>query len=60
MIKCFFLSEKNNEGRGKPMNTIDLSRKSWHLFNDCYGTSEEKHFVEYISEMESKIREKHD
>jgi type III restriction enzyme len=54
------LFDENNEGLGKPMNTIDLSKKSWHVFNNCYGTSEEKSFVEYINEMESKILENWD
>lgn len=50
----------DNEGLGKPIDTIDLSKKPWYVFNDCYGTSEEKHFVEYIDEMESKILENWD
>ena len=39
---------------------MDLSNKSWYVFNDCFGTSEEKYFVKYIDKIYNQLREKYD
>src|SRR3954451_13615466 len=39
---------------------LNLSDRLWHVFNDCFGTSEEKHFVKYIDKIYAKLQEKYD
>lgn len=39
---------------------LDLSNKEWFVFNDNYGTTEEKKFVKYFSENIDKLNEKFD
>lgn len=39
---------------------LDLSSRPWHVFNDCFGTSEEKYFVKYIDKIYAKLQEKYD
>jgi len=39
---------------------INLNEKSWHVFNDCFGTSEEKYLVKYINRMHDKLQKKYD
>jgi type III restriction enzyme len=39
---------------------LDLSNKSWHVFNDAFGTSEEKYFIKYIDKIYNQLREKYD
>src|ERR1043165_7882726 len=39
---------------------LDLSNRPWHVFNDCFGTSEEKYFVKYIDKVYNKLKEKYD
>ena len=38
---------------------IDLSQREWYVFNDCFGTSEEKHFVKFMDEMVPKLRSRY-
>lgn len=40
-------------------NTIDLKKRDWYAFEDCYGTSEEKYLVRYIDEIYSNLTEKY-
>lgn len=40
--------------------TIDLSQCDWYVFNDCYGTSEEKYFVKYFESIVPKLKEKYE
>lgn len=39
---------------------LDLSNKSWYVFSDCFGTSEEKYFIKYIDKVHNQLREKYD
>jgi type III restriction enzyme len=39
---------------------LDLSNKSWYVFNDCFGTSEEKYFIKYVDKLYAQLREKYD
>lgn len=39
---------------------IDLKDKEWYVYDDNYGTSEEKKFVKYFSTIIGDIKEKYD
>lgn len=39
---------------------LDLNQKDWYVFNDCFGTSEEKLLVRYIDSVYSYLKEKYD
>ena len=52
---------------GRSMNNVqetriplDLISRPWYVFNDCFGTSEEKHFVKYIDKIYDKLQKKYD
>lgn len=55
-----------NGGKGNSQNTcsneqyrLNLSNENWYVFNDNYGTSEEKLFIKYFkSHIEPKLQEK--
>jgi type III restriction enzyme len=38
---------------------MDLSTKDWFVFNENYGTSEEKYLVKYIDKVIDKLKEKY-
>lgn len=38
---------------------IDLSKKDWFVFNDNFGTSEEKYLVKFINDFYDKLSEKY-
>jgi len=39
---------------------LDLSIKDWYVFNDNFGSSEEKHFVKYIDKVFEKLKDRYD
>lgn len=39
--------------------TMDLEKCNWHAYNDCFGTSEEKHLIKYIEAIYPKLKEKY-
>lgn len=39
---------------------MDLALESWYVYNDNYGTSEEKAFVKYFKGMIADLRDKYD
>ncbi len=41
-------------------NRLDLSAEDWYVFNDNYGTSEEKAFVRYFKDYVDTLRSKYD
>lgn len=43
----------------KPDLNIDLSGEDWFVFNENYGTSEEKYFVKYIARVVDQLKQKH-
>lgn len=59
-------SIKGNGGKGNSQNNcsneeyrLDLRNEKWYVFNDNYGTSEEKLFVKYFkTHIEPKLKEK--
>jgi type III restriction enzyme len=40
--------------------SLDLSKRDWFVFNENYGTSEEKYFVRYLDTMISDLQKKYD
>ena len=49
---------KRRGGSANPYR-LDLTNESWYVFNDNYGTSEEKLFVKYFkTNIEPKLKEK--
>jgi len=39
---------------------LNLKQKDWYVYNDCYGTSEEKLFVKYINNIYDGLKKKFD
>jgi type III restriction enzyme len=63
----FTLNESEDKEFGKSMNNpvetryhLDLGKKNWFVFDDCFGTSEEKLLVKYIDKVYEKLSEKFD
>lgn len=63
----FAENESEDKEFGKSMNSanetniyLDLSNKSWYVFNDCFGTSEEKHLIKYIDKVYTQLKTKYD
>lgn len=61
------ISESEDKEFGKSMNysynpsyQLDLSKRDWYVFDDCFGTSEEKHFIKYVDKVYDKLKEKYD
>ena len=51
---------------GRPMSNpvhenlrLNLSNKNWYVYDDNYGTSEEKHFIQFINGVMEKLEEKY-
>lgn len=38
---------------------LNLSNKNWYVYNENYGTSEEKHFIQFINGVMEKLEEKY-
>ena len=38
---------------------MDLSKVDWHAYEDCFGTSEEKHLIRYMESIYPKLVEKY-
>jgi len=63
----FTVNESEDKEYGKsminPIETnyhLDLSKKDWYVFNDCFGTSEEKLLIKYIDKIYEKLKLKYD
>jgi len=63
----FTLNESEDKESGKsminPVETkyhLDLSKKDWYVFEDCFGTSEEKLLIKYIDKVYEKMKPKYD
>lgn len=66
-VLTFAENESDDKEFGKSINNaqetniyLDLSNKSWYVFNDSFGTSEEKHFVKYIDKIYHQLKDKYD
>ncbi len=42
-----------------PELMLDLSKCDWHVYNDCYGTSEEKYMIKYIEAIYPQLKTKY-
>jgi type III restriction enzyme len=57
----FNIDVDSKEEMGKSMNDpantyhLDLRTKQWYVYNDCYGTSEEKLLVKYIDRKYAEL-----
>lgn len=38
---------------------LDLSKRDWYVYDENYGTSEEKHFIQFINGVMEKLEEKY-
>lgn len=54
------LSWVNGESNVPGLDHIDLSGKDWHAYDDNYGTDQEKHFIKFIHDQESRLRRIYD
>lgn len=57
------VDSNSNEQQGKPMSNpgnqdlfLDLKSKNWYVYEENYGTSEEKFFVKYIDSIIGKLK----
>lgn len=62
----FSLDSSSDKELGKSMMEtekealrMDLSKVDWHAYEDCFGTSEEKHLIRYIESIYPKLIEKY-
>lgn len=66
--KTIHITDPHGEGEGVSQNAaairsewkIDLSDKDWFIFNDNYGTSEEKAFVKHFSGYVDELKKKYE
>ncbi|MEO1640841.1 MAG: DEAD/DEAH box helicase family protein [Pseudomonadota bacterium] len=42
------------------LDQIDLSSKAWHAYDDSYGTDQEKHFIKFMHDQETRLRDVYD
>jgi type III restriction enzyme len=61
----FAIDESDDKEFGKSMNNateteyhLDLSKRDWFAFDDCYGTSEEKLLIKYIDKRYADLKKK--
>lgn len=64
---CKFDSDEiRGRGKGVPMKgavgdlRLDLSKKEWYVYDENYGTTQEKYFVKFLNNMIDKLGEKYD
>lgn len=58
-------TDPKGDGKGIPQAEsgeyrLDLSTKDWYVFNENYGTSEEKAFVKFFNQHYAKLKEFYD
>lgn len=65
VVLKFSKNDSEDQEFGKSMNNpletnyyLDLSNKDWFVFNDFYGTSEEKKFVKYVDAIYEQFANK--
>jgi type III restriction enzyme len=61
----FSMDESDDKEFGKSMNDakdtsyhLDLSTRAWFVFDDCFGTSEEKLLIKYIDKRYDDLKKK--
>jgi len=66
--KTLYITDPHGDGIGISQNAptvssglkFDLSDKEWFVFNDNYGTSEEKAFVKYFSDIVEDLQKEYE
>jgi len=66
--KTIYITDPHGDGVGISQNAstlspdlkIDLSDKEWFVFNDNFGTSEEKAFVKYFSSLADDLKKEYE
>jgi len=60
------VGEHSDQEYGVPMSNpkhnnlrLNLSDKDWYVYNESYGTSEEKHFIQFINGVMEKLKDKY-
>jgi len=63
----FALNESEDKETGKSMINptetnyyLDLGKREWYVFEDCFGSSEEKLFIKYIDKIYEKLKPKYE
>jgi len=54
------LSWVNGESKVPGLDQIDLSSKSWYVYDDSYGTDQEKHFIKYLNDHAHQLQNRYD
>ena len=61
------IEENSDKQIGKSMQAskdiefnMDIANTSWHAYQDCFGSSEEKYLVKYIESIYAKLTEKYE
>lgn len=61
----FVMDDSEDQEFGKSMNDpaetayhLDLTKRDWYAFSDCYGTSEEKLLVQFIEKQHARLEKK--
>ncbi len=62
----FALDENGDKEFGRSMNDagetayhLDLSKRDWYVFDDCFGTSEEKLLIRFIDKRHDDLKKKY-
>lgn len=62
----FALDDNGDKEFGRSMNDaaetayhLDLSKRDWYVFDDCFGTSEEKLLIQFIDKRYSDLKKKY-
>jgi type III restriction enzyme len=50
----------NGESEVQGLDLIDLTSKDWHVFDDSYGTDQEKHFIKYMNDQAERLSQRYD
>ncbi len=50
------LSWVKGESKVPGLDQIDLLSKDWHVYDDSYGTDQEKHFIKYMHDQADRLR----
>lgn len=64
--KVRYIENPTGDGEGVSQNEVsaplrlDLSKEDWYIFNDNFGTSEEKKFVVYFSHIVAELKKKYE
>ncbi|MFT6464990.1 hypothetical protein [Halopseudomonas sp.] len=45
---------------GHVRRNTHLSAKDWYVYDDSYGTDQEKHFIKYLNDHVDRLRERYD